>query len=128
MSIEIPQTKSIIQHIAEKQKQIEEVEAPIEIPDDAMDDMIEALVTNLVPTHSKIGHSREEDPKERCISDACKDACKAPLYEGTKNSKLRAVLLILNLQATFGWSDASFSALFQLTQKILPFGNCVLDT
>ena len=44
--------------------QIEEVKASIELPNDVMDDMTEALVTNFVPTHSKRGHSREQDPKE----------------------------------------------------------------
>ena len=88
--------------------QIEEVEALIELSNDAMDDMIEALVTNSVPTESNVRHSREQDPKEQFI----RDACKAPLYEGAKVSKLRAVLSILNLQATFGWSEASVSALF----------------
>ena len=68
--------------------QIEEVEAPIEILDDAMDDMIEALVTNFVPTDSKIGHSREHNPKEQFI----RDAWKAPLYEGAKVLKLIAEL------------------------------------
>ena len=113
-----------MQHIAEKQMQTEEVEAPVEIFDDAMDDMIEALVTNSMPTYSRIGHSREQDLKEQFI----RDACKAPLYEGAKVSKLRAVLSILNLQATFGWSDASVSALLQLMQKILQIGNCIPNT
>ena len=45
-----------MQHIAEKQMQIEEIEAPIELSDDAMDDIIEVLVTSPVPTYSKIGH------------------------------------------------------------------------
>ena len=48
-----------MQHIAEKQMQIEEVEAPVELLDDAMDDMIEALVTNSMPTYSRMRHSRE---------------------------------------------------------------------
>ena len=48
-----------MQHIAEKQMQTEEVEAPIELPNDAMDDMIEVLVTNSVPTHVKTRHYRE---------------------------------------------------------------------
>ena len=48
-----------MQHIVEKRMQIEEVEAWIEIFDDSMDDMIEALVTNSMPTYSRIGHSRE---------------------------------------------------------------------
>ena len=87
-----------MQHIAEKQMQMEEVEAPIELSDDAMDDMIEALVTNSVPKRSRRQHSREQDPKEQII----RDTCKAPLYESAKVSKLRVVLSILNLQATFG--------------------------
>ena len=56
-----------MQQISEKQMQIEEVEAPIELLDDAMDDMIEALVKNSVPTYSRRGHSREQDPKVRFI-------------------------------------------------------------
>ena len=101
--------------------QTEEVKAPVEIFNDAMDDMIEALVTNSMPTYSRTRHSREQDPKEQII----RDACKAPLYEGAKVSKLRAVLSLLNLQATFGWSDASVYALLQLMQNILPTGNCM---
>ena len=42
----------------------EEVEAAVELPDEAMDDMIEALVTNTMPTDTKIGHSRVHDPRE----------------------------------------------------------------
>ena len=53
-----------MQHIVEKRMQIEEVEPPVELTDDAMDDMVEAFVTNCVPTDSKTGHSREQDSKE----------------------------------------------------------------
>lgn len=102
-----------------------DVEAPHEFHDDPMDDMIETLVTNTMQTDTKRGQgSRAQDPKEQFI----KNACKEPLYEGAKVSKLRALLSILNLQATFGWSDASVSALFQLMQKILPDGNCMPDS
>ena len=52
--------------------QTKEVEAPIELPKDDMDDMIEALVTNTMPTDTKIGHSRVQDPKEQFMRDACK--------------------------------------------------------
>ena len=98
-----------MQHIAEKRMQTEEVEASVELSDDAMDDMIEALVTNSVPTDSRRGHSREQDPEEQFITDACKE----PLYECAKVSKLRSLLSILDLQETFGWFDVSVSALFQ---------------
>ena len=91
-----------------------DVEAPHEFHDDPMDDMIETLVTNTMPTDTKRGQgSRAQDPKEQFI----KNACKEPLYEGAKVSKLRALLSILNLQETFGWFDGSFTALFQLMQK-----------
>ena len=92
----------------ENQIQIEEVEAPIESFNDAMGDMIKALITKCVPAYTKKGHSRVQNPKEQFISHACK----APLYEGENFSKLRVVLSILNLEATFGWSDASVSASF----------------
>ena len=109
-----------------KRMRSEEVEAPQDFHDEAMDDMIETLVTNAMPTTgTKRGQSsRATDPKEEFI----KDACKEPLYEGAKVSKLRALLSILNLQATFGWFDASVSALFQLMQKILPDGNYMPDS
>ena len=103
------------------------VEASHELLDDPMDDMIEALVTNTMPTNTKGGEASRphvQDPKEQFIRNACKE----PLYQGAKVSKLRALLSILNLQATFGWSDASVSALFQLMQKILPDGNCMPDS
>ena len=58
ISMERPQTKSIIKHMAEKQVQIEDVEAPHEIHDDGMDDMIETLVTNTMPTNTSKGQSR----------------------------------------------------------------------
>ena len=104
--------------------QTKEDEAPIELPNDTMDDMIETLVTNSMPTNIKTGQARVQDPKEQFIRDACKE----PLYEGAKVSKLRALLSILSLQETFGWFDASVTALFQLMQKILRDGNCMPDS
>ena len=92
-----------------------------EIEDDAMDEMIEALVENVLPDDANPRESRAHDAKEEFIRKTCKE----PLYVGAKVSKLRALLSVLNLQATFGWSDASVSALFQLLQMLLPEGNCM---
>ena len=36
-----------------------------------------------------------------------------PLFDGSNISRLSAVLLLLNLQAQFGWSNNSVSALFR---------------
>ena len=78
--------------MAEKPMQIEEVEAPHEFIDDPMDDMIETLVTNTMPTNTRRGQgNKAHDPSVQFI----KNACKEPLYQGAKVSKLRALLSIL---------------------------------
>ncbi|MCO5551795.1 hypothetical protein L7F22_005297 [Adiantum nelumboides] len=85
ISVERPQTKRIIQHTAEKRLRIEQAETPLEIHDDPMDDMIETLVTNTMPSNTKSDHvsrAHAEDPKEQFI----KNACKEPLYAGAKVS------------------------------------------
>ena len=45
-----------------KQMQIEQVEAPYDFHDDTMDDMIETLITNAMPTNTRRGQgSRAQD-------------------------------------------------------------------
>ena len=43
-----------------------------------------------------------------------------PIYKGAKGSKLSAMLLLLNLQITYGWSDNYANALLRLVN----FLNC----
>lgn len=72
--------------MAEKRMRTEDLE--VKVVDDPMDDMIETLVTNTMPTDTQRGQgSRAQDPKEQFI----KNACKEPLYEGAKVSKLRTL-------------------------------------
>ncbi|XP_071687302.1 uncharacterized protein [Rutidosis leptorrhynchoides] len=47
-----------------------------------------------------------------------------PLYTGFMNfSKLSAVIQLVNLKSNNGWSDTSFTSLFELLNKMLPEGN-----
>ena len=81
--------------------------------------MIETLVENVLPGEKMPKKSQARDKME----DFVRKACKEPLHVGANVSKLRAMLSILNLQKTFGWSNASVSTLFELMHKILPKGN-----
>ena len=70
-----------------------------------MHDMVEAIM--------EVADPRVNDMKEEAH---------IPLYEGSKISHLKTMLLLLNLQASFGWSDKSVTKLFKLlkTQIVLP--------
>ncbi|MCO5604928.1 hypothetical protein L7F22_059103 [Adiantum nelumboides] len=57
----------------EKRMRTEDVEGPHELHDDPMDDMIETLVTNTMPTNTASGQARAQDPKEQFIRNACKE-------------------------------------------------------
>jgi len=47
-----------------------------------------------------------------------------PLYVGsTKFTRLLAILRLMNLKATNGWTDKSFTELLVLLNKMLPEGN-----
>ena len=52
------------------------------------DEMIEALVENVLPDNANLRESRAHDAKEEFIRKTCKE----PLYVGAKVSKLRAFL------------------------------------
>ena len=86
-----------------------------EIEDDAMDEMIEALVENVLPDDANPRESRAHDAKEEFIRKTCKE----PLYAGAK------VLIISVKFSGYLWMDASVSALFQLLQMLLSEGNCI---
>ena len=45
------------------------------------------------------------------------------LFPGSSTSRVSACLLILDLQATHGWSDRSVTSLFKLLNTLLPRGN-----
>lgn len=106
--------------VAESSHEMRHVATVAESVEDAgMEDMIEALVENVLPDEAIPKKSKARDKME----DFVRKTCKEPLYVGANVSKLRTMLSILNLQATFGWSNASVSALFELLHKILPEGN-----
>ena len=83
----------------EKRAQVEQDEitcrdnVACEIDDDVMDEMIEALVENVLLGDSNHQKSRAHDAKEEFIRQTCKE----PLYVGARVSKLRALLSVLNL-------------------------------
>ena len=71
----------------------------------------------------------DEEAKNRHEREAeIKEQCNQMLYQGTKVSKVQVLLILLNLQTVYGWSDVSVSALFQLLQKILQEGNCMPES
>ena len=70
----------------------------------------------------------EEAKKRQERESRIKEQCNKLLYKGEKVSKLRVLLGLLNLQTIYGWSDVSVIALFQLLHKILPEGNCMLES
>lgn len=61
-----------------------------------MDDMVEAIM-------------EATDP----VADDIKQEARMPLYEGSRISRLKTLLALLNLQASFGWSDKSVTELFR---------------
>ena len=82
------------------------LEAPFE---QDMHDMVEAIM-------------EVADP----YADDMKEESHIPLYEGSKISRLKMMLLLLNLQASFGWSDKSVTELFKfLKTQILPPQNAM---
>ena len=69
----------------------------MEIPfEPEMDEMVEAIM-------------EATDPD---ADDIKQEACTA-LYEGSRISRLKTLLALLNLQASFGWSDKNVTELFR---------------
>ena len=80
---------------------------------------------------------REEDKLEDMIRDVGIEAfaqahvyetisidLETPLYVGsTKFTRLSAMLRLMNLKATNGWTDKSFTELLVLLNEMLPYGN-----
>ena len=91
----------------------------LHVEDESLEEIIKALVENVLPKEGMPKKSQARDKME----DFVRKACKEPLYVGANVSNLRAMLSILNLEATFGWSTASVLALFEQMHKILPKGN-----
>ena len=69
---------------------------PVEMLEEEMNDMVEAIF-------------EATDP----IADDMKQEARTALYEGSRISRLKTVLALLNLQASFGWSDKSVTELFR---------------
>ncbi|KAL6564960.1 hypothetical protein OROMI_016410 [Orobanche minor] len=66
----------------------------------------------------------EESFQRAHVYDALKSDSETPLYPGCKNfTRLSAVLKLVNVKATNGWSDKSFTELLELIQEMLPEGN-----
>ncbi len=68
----------------------------VEMLESEMNDMVEAIF-------------EATDP----IADDMKQEARTTLYEGSRISRLKTVLALLNLQASFGWSDKSVTELFR---------------
>nr|XP_043625896.1 uncharacterized protein LOC122597363 [Erigeron canadensis] len=64
-----------------------------------------------------VGDSHQEKLQELFVE------AKNDLYDGSKYSKLSAVLELFNLKASNGWSDKSFTSLLKFLKKILPEAN-----
>ena len=69
---------------------------PVEMLESEMNDMVEAIFEAIDP-----------------IADDMKQEARTALYEGSRISRLKTVLALLNLQASFGWSDKSVTELFR---------------
>ena len=62
------------------------------------------------------------------VYDTLKSDSETPLYDGCLNfTRLSAVLKLMNLKATNGWTDKSFSELLKLLKEMLPEGNTLPD-
>jgi hypothetical protein len=83
---------------ANEYPQVESNDYPhMEIPfEPEMDEMVEAIM-------------EATDP----VADDIKQEARTPLYEGSRISRLKTLLALLNLQASFGWSDKSVTELFR---------------
>ena len=74
---------------------------PVEMLEPEMNDMVEAIF-------------EDTDP----IADDMKEEARTALYEGSRISRLKTVLALLNLQASFGWSDKSVTELFRYNSTV----------
>lgn len=83
-----------------------------------MDEMIQTFCAPSIRQEEELS---DEDNMMRKLAST-------PLYEGATMSKLRACLSLLDLQATYGWSDASVSSLMKLLQKMLPNPNTMSNS
>ena len=62
----------------------------------------------------------EENPE---VFEELKSDAEAPLYVGSKYTRLRAVIKLYNLKARYGWSDVSFNALLTFLRDAFPENN-----
>ena len=95
----------------------EHVQEPLKDPD--MEEMIEAFF-GLSEGEDVDTKEFENDPSIKRLQQLAH----TPVCEGSRTSILRTCLTLLNLQSTYGWSDASVTALFKLMKTtILPTQN-----
>ena len=95
----------------------EHVQEPLKDPD--MEEMIEAFF-GVSDGENTDNEERENDPSIQRLQQLAH----TPVCEGSRASILRTCLTLLNLQSTYGWSDASVTALFKLMKTtILPNEN-----
>jgi hypothetical protein len=90
---------------------------PVDNPDQQMEEMIGDLHQERDRTSRSRRPGRTESTDDL---QALLDEAKTPLYVGATFSVLRASMEIMNLQTSYGWSNASVDALLTLIRKMLP--------
>ena len=85
----------------------------VEVDADHGFDNLDELVRNFGP--DIIGQAQGHENLE---SDST-----TPLYLGSKQSQLLAVLKLFTVKASSGWTDSSFTKLLELLHELLPEGN-----
>ena len=83
----------------------------VEVEDDHLHTMVEDLLAREVENECEPECACEEAAQK--TKDSLLEAAHTALYEGCSYSILRASLEILNIQATFGWSNAGVDALLR---------------
>ncbi|CAA0820321.1 Unknown protein [Striga hermonthica] len=94
----------------------------IDIGDADMYDRVEDMIND-------VGAKAFEQAHMNRVCESLSTEANKPLYSGCKNfSRLTAVLKLINLKATHGWSDKSFTELLRLLQNMLPEDNELPDS
>ena len=100
----------------------EHVQEPLKDPD--MEEMIESFF-GVLDGENADNEGRENDPSILHLQQLAH----TPVCEGSGASIIHTCVTLLNLQSTYGWSDASVTALFNLMKTtILPNQNEMLES
>lgn len=96
--------------------------------DDKIGEMLGDMFPNIDPLNEI--NMEEEEPNEYAKTFyKLLQENEQPLYEGSKCSKLSALVKLLHLKSLGGWSNESFSKLMDLMKnELLPPGSCLPDS